>query len=696
MHSPAEQFREAISRAGLTPPGIVEADGKLRRFASNGKRGDDTGWYVLHSDGVPAGAFGDWRTGISETWRANIGRALSIRESADHQARVEAMRAQREKEETARAADAANEAARIWRQASPAGAHPYLERKGIKAHGVKLQGGRLVIPMRIGGTLTSLQFIDAEGEKLFLPGGKVAGAYFPIGNPDAGAVLIAEGFATGATLHEATGYAVAVAFNAGNLESVAVSLREKFPEARLILCADDDYQTHGNPGKSKAEAAARRIGGLVAVPEFGAVRPEGATDFNDLARHAGLEAVRQAVEGAAHPVNGEPGTLAGADALTNGETRIELLHAAAITPEAVSWLWNEWLARGKLHILAGAPGTGKTTIALAIAATLSHGGRWPDGTRAEAGQVLMWSGEDDPTDTLVPRLHACGADLTRIHFVGDAFDSEGRRPFDPARDMPQLQAAAERMGGASLLIVDPVVSAVAGDSHKNGETRRALQPLVDLAARLGCAVLGISHFSKGSAGKDPVERVTGSLAFGALARMVLAAAKLPDSEGGEPGGRLLARAKSNIGPDSGGFRYDLEQVELEGFPGVKASRLLWRGAVEGSARELLAEVEQSAEGRGEIADAESFLSGLLADGPVSARQVRGDAEGAGYVWRTVQEAAKRLRVERRKEGMKGGWVWALTSPPKMQGAPKVHEDASLKSLHLRASSSDAETVEVEF
>ncbi len=368
--------------------------------------------------------------------------------------------------------------------------------------------------------------------------------------------------------------------------------------------------------------------------------------------------------------------------------RVELLHAESIKPEPVSWLWHEWLARGKLHILAGAPGTGKTTIALAIAATLTQGGRWPDGTRAEPGNVLMWSGEDDPADTLTPRLIACGADLSRLHFVGDSFDADGRRPFDPATDIRPLQDAAARIGGVKLLIVDPVVSAVAGDSHKNTETRRALQPLVDLASRLDCAVLGISHFSKGSAGKDPVERVTGSLAFGALARVVLAAAKLPDNEDGKPAGRLLARAKSNIGPDSGGFRYELEQIELPEHPGVVASRLLWRGAVEGTARELLAEVEQDADGRGEIADAEKFLTGLLTDGPGPAKQVQRDADSAGYAWRTMQEAARRLKVERRKVGMKEGWVWALTHPPKMQGAPKMHEDADSKCLHLHASSGD--------
>jgi hypothetical protein len=178
--------------------------------------------------------------------------------------------------------------------------------------------------------------------------------------------------------------------------------------------------------------------------------------------------------------------------------------------------------------------------------------------------VLIWSGEDDPRDTLVPRLLACGADLSRIHFVGSVTEDEGIRPFDPARDAALLRAEATTMDPPpALLNVDPIVSAVTGDSHKNAEVRRGLQPLVELAMVVRCVVLGVSHFTKGTMGRDPVERVTGSLAFAALARVVLATAKL---SAGESGGRVLARAKNNLGPDAGGFSYELEPLELAAHP----------------------------------------------------------------------------------------------------------------------------------
>lgn len=265
------QFRDAIQAAGLTPPDTIEADGKLRRFASNGKRGDDAGWYRLYGDGIPAGSFGDWRTDFSQTWRADIGRTLTPAEEAVHRAKVEAMRSDREAEEAKRKAEAKAKAAAIWQKAEPAPEdHPYLIGKGIKTHGVRLHKGALLIPMRAGGELHSLQFIDAEGDKRFLTGGRVAGCYFSIGTMQGAAALcIAEGFATGATIHEATGYPVAVAFNAGNLGPVAKAMREKFPDLPLILCADDDSGTEGNPGLTKATEAARAVGGLLAIPDFG-------------------------------------------------------------------------------------------------------------------------------------------------------------------------------------------------------------------------------------------------------------------------------------------------------------------------------------------------------------------------------------------------------------------------------------------
>lgn len=343
----------------------------------------------------------------------------------------------------------------------------------------------------------------------------------------------------------------------------------------------------------------------------------------------------------------------------NHHASVNLLCAADITPEAIQWLWDGWLAKGKLHIFAGTAGTGKTTISMALAATITIGGRFPDGTKSPVGSVLIWSGEDSPADTLVPRLMAAGADLSKVHFIGDTTLDFEKRSFDPATDMQALMIKAASISDLALLIIDPIVNAVAGDSHKNTEVRRALQPVVDFAERLNCAVLGITHFSKGGQGKDPLERVTGSLAFGALARIVLATAKIEENETSR---RIFCRAKSNIGIDSGGFEYDLQQKEVK--VGIYSSYALWGDAIKGSARELLAEPDNRETGENDnsaLDDAKDFLRELLADGELAKKEIEADAKGAGHSWRTVERAKKELFVISSKSKLDKRWYWKLPS-----------------------------------
>jgi putative DNA primase/helicase len=336
---------------------------------------------------------------------------------------------------------------------------------------------------------------------------------------------------------------------------------------------------------------------------------------------------------------------------------VELLCAADIVPQPIEWLWPGWLAVGKLAILAGLPGTGKTTLALALAATITRAGHWPDQSPcAKGGRVLVWSGEDDPGDTLVPRLQAAGADLDRVQFLNAVWEQRGKRAFDPADDMPKMATAIERHGDVRLLIIDPIVSAVKGDSHKAAEVRRSLQPIADFAMRQRCAVLGITHFSKGSGGSNPLDRVIGSQAFGALARIVLVAGK---SEQGE--GRVLARAKSNIGPDDGGVGYTLEDVVLPS--GITTSRVLWGEMLAGSARELLGEVERVEEGGSAVDGAGLWLQAFLAEGPQKSADIQAAGQAQGYSWRIVQRAKKTLGIGDYRQGFgRDSAVWWSRRP----------------------------------
>ncbi|MGH8160643.1 MAG: AAA family ATPase, partial [Gammaproteobacteria bacterium] len=222
---------------------------------------------------------------------------------------------------------------------------------------------------------------------------------------------------------------------------------------------------------------------------------------------------------------------------------VELIDLAGIKPEPIRWIWPGWLARGKVHIIAGAPSTGKTTIALNWGAHVSAGTAFPDGRKPTPGRVLIWSGEDGVKDTLVPRLIAARADMRMIQAIGEVTESGQRFPFDPAADVPKLGAALAGVDKIAMIVIDPLVSAVSGDSHKNAEVRRSLQPLVELAQRMDAALIGITHYSKGTQGCEPLERVTGSLAFGALARLVFGTVRQKSDDEAAPSKYLLARVK---------------------------------------------------------------------------------------------------------------------------------------------------------
>ena len=342
--------------------------------------------------------------------------------------------------------------------------------------------------------------------------------------------------------------------------------------------------------------------------------------------------------------------------LNENKVVVRLQAADTIQMEPINWLWEGWLAKNKFHILAGSPGTGKTTIALSLAASITNGAMFPDESPSKIGSIIIWSGEDSAEDTLAPRLKAAGANLSKVHFVTDAFENSERRAFDPAIDIEPLKQAASKIDDLALLILDPVVNAVTGDSHKNGEVRRALQPLVDFAKAQECAVLGITHFTKGTAGRDPLDRVTGSLAFGALARVVMVTAKANDTETQK---RILCRAKSNIGNDGDGFEYEFIHEALAELNGITASKVAWGKFLKGSARELLgsAEDEINQDNKSAVEDAKDFLQQALADGPVTSKELMQEAASAGLSWSAVRRAKNELPIKAGKKDHK--WYWEL-------------------------------------
>lgn len=302
--SEVEQFAEKIQATlGFAPSITNIMPGRMVRFATSDRKGDDAGWCKLFDDSE-GGVFGCWRQGITGKWQSGSNRTPE--DHAKFLERVKQAQAEAAVIEAEYRKECREKSASLWDKARDvAMKHPYLAAKGIRSFGLRQLQNSLLVPVRdISGTLHGLQFIFPDGNKKFKSGTAVTGCYHAIGKPD-GRILIVEGYATGATLHEITGHAVACAFNAGNLKAVAEALKRKYPDTVLIICADDDHATEGNPGLTKANEATRTVGGLLAVPCFPDTRKQQDTDFNDLARLAGSDAVRGCVE-AAQLATGRP------------------------------------------------------------------------------------------------------------------------------------------------------------------------------------------------------------------------------------------------------------------------------------------------------------------------------------------------------------------------------------------------------
>ncbi len=334
-----EFLTEIRNRLGYAPPSI--RPGKVVRFSTCDRKGDKSGWARLFDDGA-GGVFGCWRSGITETWHPK----KEQRTDAERQAWAEAIRQNKEKsrlEIEKLRSECRKKSAELWDRGRAIDvSHEYLVKKGLTPHAAKQLRNLLMIPVRgIDGTLRGLQFVSENGHKNFKSGTEISGSYCGIGQPVNDTLLICEGWATGCSLREAAGHAVAVGFNAGNILQVCKELRKKYPAWRLVVCADDDHETPGNPGLTKAREAALAVGGLLAVPDFsGLKRGPKHTDFNDLACLDGLDRVQRCIE-QAQPVLAE--TTSPAPSPDTDTTKDHLLFDSPIAPEIPAAIFPSWL-----------------------------------------------------------------------------------------------------------------------------------------------------------------------------------------------------------------------------------------------------------------------------------------------------------------------------------------------------------------
>ena len=462
---PEAQFKSAMLEVGITPPDYIDADGQLHRFSTNGKSGDKAGWYILYGGRVPAGSFGDWRAGSSVPFRADIGRDLTAAESIEHARQVAEMRALRERELAEKRADAAETAAGIWESASQASDdHPYLVRKQISANGLKVAGdGRLIAPLLIDGEIVSLQYIAADGQKLFMKGGRTSGASWLIGGHDGAATYyVAEGVATGLTIFEATGQPVAIAYSAGNMAATAKSLREWVGStARIVIVADND---RSGTGQAEGQKAAEAIGAALVIP------PEAGQDINDYAIAGGdIEAL----------LNPKPqdGYLVAADDFCRD-------------PAPIRWLIKRHLQRDALIMIHGPSGGGKTFVVLDMVLSMASGKAEWCGFKVAPGPVVYLAGEGH--HGLRARLaawkqhHGAGALDMWLSKAGEDLNTPGGylRVRDAMMALPRPPAA---------IVVDTLHRFLSGDENSAQDAKTMLDACSGLMAEFGCSVVLVHH-----------------------------------------------------------------------------------------------------------------------------------------------------------------------------------------------------------
>ncbi|MCK0510794.1 AAA family ATPase [Aromatoleum buckelii] len=532
----APTLPDAFERAGLPFPEREPEPGRLCRFPTNGRKDDAAGWLRVFPDAEGA-VFGSWRDGTAWTWqRAKDGPAPDAAELARIRANAERIRKEAEAEREEGYRQAASKAAATVQAAEQAQGHPYLSTKGIGPHIARERNGSLVIPVFDNdGNVQSVQSVSPTGEKRFMPGGKMQGGRCWLGEPtDAGPLVLCEGYATGASIREATGWPVCVTFTAGNLRPVACDVRERFPRAKLVIAGDDDRKTESNPGRAKALEAAKLVNAITVFPSFDG--PEG-TDFNDMAQQAGREAVARLIRDTVEPRRFKLAERTAAR-LFKGE------------PPPVNWLVTGIFPLGVTCLLASPPNVGKSFLALELAAKVAgrRDGECPPvafgALVAAHGRAVYVSAEDDEPE-IHRRLHAlCGSAMPdRLHVLslpdvghfGIIEPDPVTKEFRATREWSELADEIRALPDVRLVILDTLQALTSGDTNTSQATQPLMNEATALARATGACVMLIHHVAKGSTKEirsalDAMEAIRGS---GAIAGSARAAYVLwPPADGG--------------------------------------------------------------------------------------------------------------------------------------------------------------------
>lgn len=511
MTEPLETFRQAMSQAGLVFDGAIIADDKLHRFNCRGENGN-AGYYVLHKhERFFAGMFGCFRRGISQSWNSVNGEPLSKEDMIAVRRSIEAAQKLQRTEQEAVRFDAKQKAQRALNEALPADQHPYLTRKDIPALGeIRITNdGLLLLPLRdFNGALHSLQLIAPDKrfpggrDKSFLLGGRTQGCFYTVEDRKDAPFVIAEGYATGVSIHIATGWNVLCAMSAQNLEPVAKAFRTKFSSETLVIAADNDRFTDGNPGHALAQAAAKAARAQVALPEF-SDQDLRSTDFNDLARLEGFHAVKTALTRAAeHSGDWSVHRKDGCN--------LQLLEIV----EPVKIIENIFTERSKL-VIGGASKTNKTWMTMTMALCIATGKEFL-GNATIKKRVLYVDLEMNP-DVFTLRLQmickAHGITLEKGAF--SYLSLRGKlHDLNTSKEIIDKLLPVARKDGAEVIVIDPVYKVnLDGDENSARDQTRLFKGLDVFTSQLGASLIIVDHFGKGDQSeKDPLDTIRGSSA----------------------------------------------------------------------------------------------------------------------------------------------------------------------------------------
>ena len=503
-YAAAEEFRRVLVDSGLLPGDVTAESGKIVRCQVAGdKANQKSGWFVFYNDDLPAGAFGNWRSGDMGNWCVKAEVAMSPAEAMAYRHKMDKARETREAERAKLASEAAKSALEQWGKAAVADKHPYLEAKGVSSFGLKLLGGKLLVPMQdMDGGLYGLQTIDSTGEKRFSFGCEKKGRFFLM--PGQNKTAICEGYATAASVHMATGWTVLVAFDAGNLKPVAEAWRKHCPQDEIIICGDDDAFTPNNPGKKAASEAAEAVSAVAIFPDFSGMERGRATDWNDLHALKGLEAVGK-------QLGRERDYKVRISDWLVGDNYF------SVEPAPVSWLVSQTFTMASVNLLAAMGGAGKSMLALDLALKVA-GAPAPEwaglnfnkpmsafGHKIEAhGPVVMFTAEDNKND-VHRRIRALGDKPPAHPFALVPLPSAGGPlPFvlPGGKDGPQpspwwFETKSQIMAMRPKLIVfDPLASFALVDLNKPEVADYTMSLFASLADETGACVLVTHHLAK--------------------------------------------------------------------------------------------------------------------------------------------------------------------------------------------------------